>query len=153
MSFFVSPAADSTSEAETKRGGDTEGRDREEGALNKERKKRKKAGKEAVIRLRPSRMKAEAGKEPDTRGDTRTLVLCSTCCQAAFHRAREPHSTLHTISTYRLTFCTMITVSVCCCTESHGCCASSGIQHLAETCVCTLHCMVAVASVDSLSGC
>lgn len=41
-------------------------------------------------------MRAEAGKEPDTRGDTRTLVLCSTCCQAALHLAREPHSDLHT---------------------------------------------------------
>lgn len=40
MSFSVSPGADGTSEAETKRGGDTEGRDREEGALSKERKRR-----------------------------------------------------------------------------------------------------------------
>lgn len=62
-----------------KRGGEKEGRDSKERALCKEREKKKKGeGKERVvlIRLRPTRMRADAGKEPDTRRDTRTLVHC-----------------------------------------------------------------------------
>ncbi len=81
VSFSVPPGANSASEAETERGGDKEGRDREERALCKVREEKKKKRREkregvVLIRLRPSRMKADAGKEPDTRRDTRTLVHC-----------------------------------------------------------------------------
>lgn len=31
-----------------------------------------------LVGLRPSRMRADAGKEPDTRRDTRTLAHCGT---------------------------------------------------------------------------
>lgn len=52
--------------------------DREDGGLCKEREEKKKGGKERVmlVRLRPSRKRAEAGKEPDNRRETRTLAHC-----------------------------------------------------------------------------
>lgn len=44
-------------------------------------------GKERVVpvRLRPSRMSADAGKEPDTRRDTRTLAHCGTLPSCISH--------------------------------------------------------------------
>lgn len=71
----MSPGANSTSETDTEGNKDEE---REDRALYKEREEKKKGGKERVvlIRLRPSRMRADAGKEPDNRRETRTLAHC-----------------------------------------------------------------------------
>lgn len=99
----VPPWANSPSEAETGKDGDKVRSGREERACAnrmRRRKTRERKERERVvfIGLRPSRMRADTGKEPDTRRDTRTLVHCGILpyCQAASHSLpREPHRNLH----------------------------------------------------------
>lgn len=82
-------------EAEIKRRGDKEGRDEEEWALciEREEKEKKRKGKTSDWGPAGWGQKLEKSQTPgETQGHRSTAV----CCQAAFHRAREPHRNLHT---------------------------------------------------------
>lgn len=65
----------------------------------------KQEGKARVVpvRLRPSRMRADAGKEPDTRRDTRTLAHGGTLPSCSSLRLITSHkSAYHTACIYYL---------------------------------------------------
>lgn len=63
-----------------RRTGKREHHEKREGRRNRE-------GKERVVRvrLRPSRMRADAGKEPETRGETQGHWSTAVYCQAVAH--------------------------------------------------------------------
>lgn len=67
--FLVSPGATGTSENETKRSNKEQVGKREHRAKRGSKRKKGAKGGVELVRLRPSRMRADAGKEPDTRRD------------------------------------------------------------------------------------